>query len=153
IRQVPGVEGASIQDGGTPMQGDSELPFWVTGRPHASEQSAMPWALFYIVSPEYSSIFKLRQVRGRFLTAQDTEKSPYVAVIDEELARTIFPNEDPLGKSLHLDILNADYEIVGIVGHVRHWGLERDNLERIRSQVYIGFRQVPDAVMPAAEKG
>ena len=62
-------------------------------------------------------------------------------MIDEELARTSFPNEDPIGQRIHLDLINADYEVVGIVGHVRHWGLERDNLEKIRSQVYIPFRQ------------
>jgi putative ABC transport system permease protein len=153
IRQVPGVEAGSIVGGSIPMTGDSELPFWVAGRPHSTEQTKLPWALFYMVSGDYQKAFKLHMVKGRFVADTDTERSPYVTVIDEELARANFPNEDPLGKRIHLDILNADYEIVGIVGHVRHWGLERDNLERIRSQVYIPLRQVPDAIMPAAANG
>ncbi len=153
IRHVPGIESVSIQGGSVPMSGDSELPFWVSGRPHPTEQTQMQWALFYLVSPEYRDVFKLRQIRGRFITPQDTEKSPYIVVIDEELGKTAFPGEDPLGKSLHLDILNADYQIVGIVGHVRHWGLERDNTEKIRAQVYLPFRQLPDAIMPATDNG
>ena len=153
IRRVPGVERVSIQGGSVPMSGDSELPFWVSGRPHATEQTQMPWALFYLVSADYRDVFRLHQIRGRFITDQDTEKSPSVVVIDEELAKAVFPGEDPLGKSLHLDILNADYQIVGIVGHVRHWGLERDNTEKIRSQVYLPFRQLPDAIMPATDNG
>ena len=135
------------------MTGDSELPFWIAGRPHSTEQTKLPWALFYMVSGDYQKTFKLRMVKGRFLADADTEKSPYVVVIDEELARANFPNEDPIGQRIHMDLINADYEVVGIVGHVRHWGLERDNLEKIRSQVYIPLRQVPDAIMPAAANG
>jgi predicted permease len=153
IRTVPGVETSSIVGGSIPMSGDSELPYWVTGRPHATEQTKMPWALFYVVSEDYQKTFRLRLIRGRFLERTDNEHSPYTVVIDEELARTSFPNEDPIGQRIHLDIINADYEVVGIVGHVRHWGLERDSLERIRAQLYIQFRQLPDTIMPAAANG
>ena len=153
IRHVPGVESVSIVGGSIPMSGDSELPFWISGRPHATEQTQMPWALFYLVRAEYQKTFGLHLLRGRFLNTTDTERAPYVAVIDEELAKANFPNEDPLGKRLHLDIVNADYEVVGVVGHVRHWGLDRDATERIRSQMYIPFDQLPDAIMPAATNG
>ncbi len=153
IRRVPGVESVSIAGGSIPMSGDSELPFWISGRPHATEQTQMPWALFYLVRSEYQKTFGLHLLRGRFLSTTDTERAPYVAVIDEELAKANFPNEDPLGKRLHLDIVNADYEVVGVVGHVRHWGLDRDATERIRSQMYIPFDQLPDAIMPAATNG
>jgi predicted permease len=153
IRHVPGVESVSIVGGSIPMNGDSELPFWISGRPHATEQTQMPWALFYLVRAEYQKTFGLHLLRGRFLNTTDTERAPYVAVIDEELAKANFRNEDPLGKRLHLDIVNADYEVVGVVGHVRHWGLDRDATERIRSQMYIPFDQLPDAIMPAATNG
>jgi predicted permease len=153
IRQVPGVETVSIIGGSIPMSGDSELPFWVAGRPHATEQTKLPWALFYLVSPDYQKTFKLRMIKGRFLDNTDTERSQYTAVIDEELARSTFPNEDPIGQRIHLDIIDADYQVVGVVGHVRHWGLERDNLEKIRSQIYVPFRQIPDPIMPAAANG
>jgi predicted permease len=153
IRQVPGVDTTSIVGGSIPMSGDSELPFWVAGRPHATEQTKLPWSLFYLVSPGYQKTFKLRMIKGRFINNTDTEKSPYIAVIDDELARMHFPNENSIGQHIHLDIINADYEVVGVVGHVRHWGLERDSLEKIRSQIYIPFRQLPDSIMPAAANG
>jgi predicted permease len=153
LRQVPGVEKVSVLGGSIPMTGDSDVPFWITGRPHATEQTQLPWALFYLVSPDYEKAFGLRLLRGRFVTASDTSKSPYVAVIDEELAKAQFPDEDPLGKSLHLDIINADYEIVGVVGHVRHWGLDQDATARIRSQIYVPFGQLPDGIIPIAANG
>jgi hypothetical protein len=153
IRQVPGVEAASIVGGSIPMTGDSELPFWIAGRPHShgADQASLGAVLHGV--GDYQKTFKLRMVKGRFIADADTEKSPYVVVIDEELARRDLPNEDPIGQRIHLDIINADYEVVGIVGHVRHWGLERDNLEKIRSQVYIPLRQIPDEIMPAAANG
>ena len=153
LRQVPGVQRVSVLGGSIPMTGDSDLPFWITGRPHATEQTRLPWALFYLVSPDYEKAFGLHLLRGRFVTAGDTSKSPYVVVIDEELAKANFPGEDPIGKSLHLDIINADYEIVGIVGHVRHWGLDHDATAKIRSQVYLPFGQLPDSIIPLAANG
>jgi predicted permease len=150
IRLVSGVEAASIVGGSIPMTGDSELPFWVVGQPHATEQSQLPWALFYLVSGDYRPAFGLRVVRGRFIGEHDTEKSPYIVVIDEELARAVFPGKNPIGQRIHLELIDTEYEVVGIVGHVRHWGLERDATEKIRSQMYIPFRQLPDAIMPAA---
>ena len=150
LRHVPGAEHASVVFGSVPMNGDSEVPFWVEGEPHATEQSQLPWALFYIVSDDYRQAFGLHLVRGRFLTPQDTEKSPYVAVIDEELARTAFPSKDPIGARLHLAIIDADYQVVSIVKHVRHWGLDSDASARVRAQMYLPFRQLPDPVMPLA---
>jgi len=49
---------------------------------------------------------------------------PPVTVIDEDFAREYFPNEDPIGKRIHVSILNTEPEIIGIVGHVKHWGLD-----------------------------
>ena len=153
IRQVPGVEAASVLSGSLPMSGDSEVPFWVVGEPHADEQSKLPWALFYTVSAEYRQAFGITLLRGRFITPDDTEKAPFVVVVDEELARSQFPSKDPIGQRLHLAIIDVEYEIVGIVRHVRHWGLDSDDTARIRSQMYLPFRQLPDAIMPIVANG
>jgi predicted permease len=153
IRRVTGVESSSIVFGSVPMTGDSEVPFWVAGRPHPTEQSELPWALFYMVAGDYRPAFGLTLMRGRFITPQDTEDSPFVAVIDEELARTAFGSTNPIGERLHLAIIDTEYEIVGIVRHVHHWGLDRDATARVRAQMYLSFRQLPDAVMPLVANG
>ena len=54
---------------------------------------------------------------------------------------------------LHLAIIDVEYEIVGLVRHVRHWGLDSDDTARIRSQMYLPFRQLPDTVMPMVANG
>ncbi len=153
LRGIPGVTAVSVLVGGVPMSGDSELPYWVDGRPKPSEQSQMDMALFYVVDPTYLDVMRIPLLRGRFLAAQDHEHSPCAAAIDEEFVTRAFPNQEPLGQHIHLDLLNMKCEIVGIVGHVKHWGLDADATAKVRAQLYLAFRQLPDGVMDLASTG
>jgi predicted permease len=153
IRSAPGVAAASVLVGGVPMSGDSELPYWVEGRPKPAEQSLMEQALFYGVDPDYLNVMRIPLRRGRFLTLQDTEHTPCAVAVDEDFVATAFPNQEPLGQHINLELLNMKCEVVGIVGHVKHWGLDADATSKIHSQLYIAFRQFPDAVMDLASTG
>ena len=153
IRAVPGVEGASVMFGGMPMGGDSELPYWVEGRPKPAEQSQMQMALFYGVDPEYQKLMRIPVLRGRFISAHDNETRPCAIAIDEEFARAEFPGQEPIGQHINMALVSMRCEIVGVVGHVKHWGLDRDDTAQIRSQMYIPFRQFPDSVMDLASTG
>jgi len=154
LRAVPGVEAASVIFGGMPMGGDSELPYWVEGRPKPAEQSQMEMALFYGVDPEYQKVMRIPVLRGRFPTAQDNnENRPCAIAIDEEFARSVFPGQEPIGHHVNLALISMKCEIVGVVGHVKHWGLDRDDTAKIRAQMYIPFRQFPDSVMDMASTG
>jgi predicted permease len=153
LRSVPGIRAVSVLFGGVPMDGDSELPYWVEGRPKPVEQSQMDLALFYAVDPEYLSVMGIPLLRGRFISAQDTEKSPCVVAVDEELVRKAFPNERPLGQHINLELLTMKCEVVGVVGHVKHFGLDADATAKVHSQIYIPFRSLPDSVMDLASTG
>ena len=67
-------------------------------------------------------------------------------MIDESFAREYFPNEDPIGKRIHIGILNTAPRIIGVVGHVKHWGLDVDGDAKhpIVAQAYMRFLQIPD---------
>src|SRR2546427_206931 len=154
MRAVPGVTAVSALGGGLPMSGnDSELPYWVDGRPKPAEQSQMDLALFYGVDPDYLRVMGIPLLRGRFLSAQDDERRPCVVAIDEAFAARAFPNRDPIGQHINLELLTMKCEIVGIVGHVKHWGLDADATSKVQSQMYIPFRQFPDNVMDLASTG
>jgi predicted permease len=150
LRSVPGIKGVSVVFGAMPMQGDSELPYWVEGRPKPAEQSQMDLALFYGVDPDFLGVMRVPLLRGRFLSAQDNEKSSCAVAIDEEFARKAFPNQDPLGQHINLELVSMKCEVVGIVGHVKHWGLDADATAKVHSQMYMAFRQFPDGVMDLA---
>jgi predicted permease len=149
LSAIKGVETLSMMAGGLPESGDdSELPFWREGQPKPASDNAMNVALFYLVEPEYLKAMGIPLDRGRFLTAQDTEHAPFVAVIDESLAQKYFPNEDPIGKRLNIELLNYQAEIVGVVKHVKHWGLDADANNPIQAQFYLPLVQLPDQFMP-----
>jgi predicted permease len=142
IASVPGVSAVSLQHGGLPMDGDSDDPFWVVGRPKPERESDMPWALWYEVEPDYLKTMQIPLIRGRFFTAQDNEGSPLVAVVDESLAQQYFPGENPIGRSINDQFLGKPAEIVGIVGHVKQWGL--DDKLNLHAEFYIPFAQIPE---------
>jgi predicted permease len=153
LRSVPGVSAVSILVGSIPMSTDSQLPYWVEGRPKPAEQSQMDQALFYGVEPEYFSIMRVPLLRGRLLDARDNGNTACAIDIDEEFASRAFPSQDPLGQYVNFDLLPMQCEIVGVVGHVKQWGLDTDATSSVRSQMYIAFRQFPDSVMDLVSTG
>jgi len=148
VAQVPGVAAVSMQRGGIPMYGDSEDPFWIVGRPKPARESDMPYGLWYEVEPNYLKVMEIPLKRGRFFTAQDNEHSPLVTVIDEDFAERYFPHADPIGQSIVDPFVGKSTEIVGIVGHVKHWGL--DDKINVHAQFYLPYMQIPDKFMSRA---
>jgi predicted permease len=148
IAAVPGVAAVSIERGGIPMWGDSEDPFYIEGRPKPARESDMPYGLFYEVEPDYLKVMEIPLRSGRFVTEQDTPNSPRVTVIDEDLAEKFFPGENPIGRSIVDPFVDKPAEIVGVVGHVKHWGL--DDKINVHAQFYIPYMQIPDKYMSRA---
>jgi predicted permease len=148
LRAIPGVQAASVIGGAVPISGsDNELPFWIDGQTKPANVSEMNLTLTYFVEPGYLKAMQIPLLRGRFVAATDDEHSPQVIVIDENFARTYFPGQDPIGRRIHVAIFNMDPEIVGVVGHVKHWGLDLEaDRHPLQEQIYSPFLQIPDAV-------
>jgi predicted permease len=72
------------------------------------------------VSPEYFDTMGIRLMRGRVFTNQDTKDAQPVVVIDENLARLYWPNQDAVGQHMRLDTKQPWATIVGVVSPVRH---------------------------------
>lgn len=146
IEHMPGVEAAASTTD-IMMSDDSETAFYVMERPKPDPKDYL-MTMFYVTSPQYPKAMGVRLVRGRFFTDHDDLSAPNVVVIDEVLARSVFPNQDPIGQHLILPFPGADQprEIIGIVQHVKHWGLAEDDSATIRSQFYFPMAQVPDQI-------
>ena len=144
VSGIPGVTAAALTDGAVPMNGDNEMSFYVEGKPKPASGSEYPLVMSYLVSPDYLRVMEIRLVRGRFLARRDAPGAPLVGVIDEEFARTYFPNEDPIGRRLRLGYKDIPIEIVGVVGHVKQWGLDEDASSPVNVQLYTLASQMPD---------
>ena len=152
MRSIPGVQAVSVTLGSRPMIHDSSLPFWIQGEPKPANDNDMHQAMFYLVEAGFQQAMGITLQRGRFVTAQDNENAPVVIDIDDSFARTYFPAQDPIGRRVNLTQFNVQAEIVGVVGHVKQWGLDADPKGAIQAQFFYPFMQLPEKIMPLTAK-
>jgi predicted permease len=155
---TPGVEAASQSWAAFPMTSEDEQLFWIDGQPKPVNENDMKWTLNYVVQPDYLKVMGISLQRGRFFTRHDDDRAPMVAVVDEVFAQKYFHGEDPLGKRLRLHYVDptgngALAQIVGVVGHVNQWGLDSDNNEQLRAQLYLHCLQMPDSYITGVPGG
>jgi predicted permease len=148
IAGIPGVQVVSLNVGANPMIGDAEIPFWLDNESKPATQSDMKTSLYYATQPDYLQVMKIPLKRGRFLSYSDNETSPFVIVIDALFAKKYFGDADPVGRHVNFDILNQTAEIVGVVGHVKQWGLDETSASPVQAQCYFLIQQIPDAFLP-----
>jgi putative ABC transport system permease protein len=136
---VPGVDAAAAANV-VPMNGYlATIAFSTDG---AVSKDA-PDAHYRMVSPDYFRALGIRLLHGRDFTGDDRHDTAPVAIVNDTLARTYVAGGNPIGARLRLDDgekVPREVEIVGVVGDVRHFGLERE----ATLEVYVPIAQVPD---------
>lgn len=151
IRAIPGVQGAdSTLD--VPLNGgDNTAPFWIGAR-KPEEVRAAPRMMVFNTGPDYLRAMGIPLLRGRFFTEHDDTSIPCVAAIDSVLADSYFHGQDPLGQTITFGWTPpwGPCRIVGVVGHVRHWGLG-DESSLVQAQAYFPLYQIPDNWVTASE--
>jgi predicted permease len=153
LASVTGIKAVSQTWESLPLEGDDEQLFWLEGQPKPASDNDMHWAIHYVVGPDYLKVMEIPLRRGRFLTGQDDEHAPHVVAIDDVFATKYFPNQDPTGKRIHLNGRDELTEIVGVVGHVKQWGLEAEDTQSLRAQIYVPWMQMPDQYIAMAPSG
>ena len=153
LAATPGVAAMAQTWEALPFGYDDERVFWFDGQPKPASQNDMNWTIDYVVGPGYLQTMGIPLQRGRFFTAQDNEHAPLVVAIDDVFARKYFGSENPLGKGIVFNDTGKRAEIVGVVGHVHQWGLDSDDTQPLRAQVYIPCMQMPDAYMAMVPSG
>jgi putative ABC transport system permease protein len=151
LAAVPQVQAVSGVFGALPFTGNNNaVDFWRADSPRPAGSDA-PLALFSAVGPDYFRAMGIAVRRGRGFAEHDTSLSPRVATIDDAFAASVFLGEDPLGQRLRLDSVDEPVEVVGVVGAVKHWGLDgRMAGHGARVQVYVPMAQLPDGLAPLA---
>jgi predicted permease len=137
IRTLPGAEAVgAVSD--LPLRGSSSGTVTIEARGDRSS----PDADLLSVTPGYFEAMGIRLVRGRWFDLHDEPQSVPVAIVDETLAETFWPGEDPIGKRLKRGFHDRPepwMSVVGVVGHVRQHTLESPS----RIQVYWPYAQGP----------
>ena len=154
LAAVPGVQAASAVFGALPYTGNNNaVDFWRAGEPKPVGSDA-PLALFSAVGPDYFRAMGISLRKGRGFAPHDTSHSVRVAIVDEAFAASVYPGRDPIGQRIHLDPISEPVEVIGVVGDVKHWGLDaREAANGARLQVYVPDAQLPDNLAPLAARG
>lgn len=138
IDSLPGVEQVGLISE-LPLSGQpNDMPYTVEGRPPVPSDQAYDDD-FRRVNTQYFSAMRIPFLRGRNFTEQEVRQSAKVVIISDLLARQVFPNEEPIGKRLIMAMGNQPFEIIGIVGDIRHRGLESTPLPAM----YMPSNQAP----------
>ena len=151
VAGIPGAQAAAMTSLVPLSDDDSEIPFWLGTGPQPPPDRTSS-ALFYIVTPDYLRVMGIPLKAGRFITDHDTLASTQVVVIDEVMAKHLFPGQHAVGKVFSLPILGV-VQVVGVAGHVKHWGLDSDETAKIRDELYFPFTQIPDKFMSGIVTG
>jgi predicted permease len=132
IREVPGIDAAAVLSGqAVPL---TDANFVIDA--HAGDAAVLARQTGrVIVSPDYFRALRIPLVDGRTFTTADTAARPPVAIIDEELARRLWPNESAVGKQLRVP---RPTTIVGVVGSTRMRTMALD----MTPQIYVPSLQV-----------
>ena len=143
VRALPGVEAASLAEM-LPLGGGSlGTGIKLEGQPADAPVVSVD---FNNVAPDYLRTMEIPLKRGRDFNAQDTAAAPGVAVVNETLARKLWPGENPIGKRFSMPkgmTGRAMVEVVGVAADSKY----RTLFERPRLYMYVPFAQNFSAAM------
>jgi putative ABC transport system permease protein len=153
LHALPGVTAVAASEF-MPFSGlDSSTGFFVEGRPapaRADQQQTHPRA----VSATYFEVMNIGVVAGRSFTSADRDGAAKVTLINQAMARTFFPGENPIGRRIALDLETMQFypdrpptrnipaamrEIIGVVADIRHSSLRLG----AQPEMYVPFLQYP----------
>jgi len=158
MESLPSVEAAAAAVV-LPMTSGIDLPFSIAGKPDPKGSPYNGDEQYRYISPHYFRVFHIPLLRGRAFTEGDTGNSARVVIINEAMAKTYWPKQDPIGqvitigKGIGPQFEEPPRQIVGIVGNVRETGLgdEQSGVMYIpQSQVPQGVTELANSVLPLA---
>jgi putative ABC transport system permease protein len=138
VKHLPGVESAAISSALPLSTAEAASSFLLEGQAPPTDGN-FPTADFRTVSPDYFQVLHIPVLKGRVFTDADTKDVQKVAVINHTMARTVFGDQDAIGKRIVIGADKNASEIVGIVGDVRHTSLE----SKPKPEMYVTYQQAP----------
>jgi predicted permease len=141
VREIPGVQSAGITDA-LPL--GRNRTWGAPAKGVVYERGRFPFAFPRIVSDGYVAAMGVPLRAGRDFSPSDRPESEPVMLVNETMARALWPGQDPIGKFV-LGPCAKERKVVGVVGDVRHLALEQAS----GNEMYIPLRQCGD--LPSAD--
>jgi putative ABC transport system permease protein len=140
VKALPGVESVGGIDP-LPLSDSSETTGFVFEGGPALAPADRPEVGDHVITADYFRAMRIPVLKGRSFNEQDREETPRAVVINEAMARRYWPNGDAIGKRIGFDEADKQiwWEVVGIVGNVRHQSLDAE----AKPEVYFPYRQSP----------
>ena len=140
VSALPGVQDVGLINT-LPLDKGPTAAFRVEGRPITTPDKWPP-ANYRIVTPNYFRAMGIPVVQGRTYTERDNENAPNVIMVNQEVADSVFPGENPVGKRITFGGTDSNgqprwFEIVGVVANVRSIELR----EQAESELYFSAYQ------------
>jgi putative ABC transport system permease protein len=143
IGNLPGVESVAVTNG-LPFQGATENSVYLEGDTFGDPLNEK-MAVLYVTSGDYLKVMGIRLLKGRYFDPDKARAGQPEAVIDQTFAEMYFSDRDPIGTRLLSPPGQPNPEIVGVVEHVKHYGLEGQ--VPVEPQLYLPIARVPDQAM------
>ncbi len=119
VEQIPGVQTAGITDS-LPMSRNRSWGIAAKGKHY--EPGELPGTFVYVVSPGYLNAIGMRLIKGRDMTWEDNDPKQAVVIINETVARYLWPNEDPIDRIAVVG--GSDARVIGVIADVRETAAE-----------------------------
>ncbi|HYP29038.1 MAG TPA: ABC transporter permease [Blastocatellia bacterium] len=139
VGSLPGVEAAGLTTSLPLTSKGNSLGIAVEGRPEPPPDE-VPIIVTRVINPDYFRTMSIPLLQGRIFSEQDSENAPFVVIIDEAMARKLWPDEDPIGRRIKMGGYNSTSpwrSVVGVVKEVRQFELDAAP----RPQMYVPFPQ------------
>ncbi len=122
LQEIPGARQVALSDN-PPLSGNNgQSPYAVVGRP-LPPASERPLAIRHLISPGRFALLGIPIKAGRDFDERDGPASPQAIIINESMAKRLFPNEDPLGRTMVTGMMGLEAQVVGVVADTRTAGL------------------------------
>jgi predicted permease len=139
VSAVPGVQALGLTDA-LPLGDNFGWRRWDASIPGRDEKRDRVLPLVRVIDQGYLRTMQIPVLAGRAFTASDDS----VIIVNEQLARTFWPNENAIGR--HLKSSGTNRRVVGVVGDVRYFGLDRDTDLEMYMPLSVGDYQSVDLV-------
>jgi predicted permease len=134
VREVPGVTAAGLTDS-LPL--GSNRSWGAPAKGQVYERGKFPVAFVRVVSDDYLKALGISLTAGRDLSPRDVQGTQPVIVINQTMANTLWPGQNPIGQSMRAC---GERQVVGVIGDVRHLGFEQSS----GMEMYLPMRQCQD---------